>query len=202
MTKKTNILGMAVLGLSLNAPAQAQLFVSTGITGANVQVDVNHTQHWTFTPGSDIDIDGALFTIKRGRNAVLDINFTLIEGEFSGWGTAPILEESALVPASVTQSYIYEEFFWNPVAAYTISLGTTYTGVLWSDSADKASQSYFVKGGSASALLIVDETGATQPDFNLDGQTLPPPPLSVPAPTSIALLGLGLLGLKMQRKRA
>ena len=110
-----------------------------------------------------------------------------------------ILEESALAPASVTQQYIYEEFFLDPIAPFTITQGITYTGVLWSDSADKASESYFVKGGSSSSsLLIVDETGAIDPSFSLDGQTLPP--LPVPAPASIALLGLGLLGLKAQRK--
>ena len=76
---------MAILGLAISAPAQAQLFVSTGITGANVQVDINHTQYWTFTPGSDIAIDGALFTIKRGPQTGLGIVFSLFAGEFAEW---------------------------------------------------------------------------------------------------------------------
>src|SRR5262245_9602081 len=83
---------LAAAGLPTAAHA-AGIFVSTGHTGAQVQCDVEHTQHWTYGVTQTIaGIDGALLTMKRGSTTFETITFSIFEGDFSAFGTAtPLL---------------------------------------------------------------------------------------------------------------
>src|SRR5262245_53290101 len=61
----------------------APILVTTGHTGAQVQVDVDHTQHWTFNLSSNVDnVIGGLFTMKVGPHTTENIEFDIYEGTY------------------------------------------------------------------------------------------------------------------------
>ncbi|MCE2883235.1 MAG: hypothetical protein LW636_12895, partial [Planctomycetaceae bacterium] len=71
----------AIAAAALATTSHASLFMTTGQTGAQVQVDVNHTQHWTYTlTGNVSDVVGGLFTMKRGSQTTASITFEVFEG--------------------------------------------------------------------------------------------------------------------------
>lgn len=172
------------------AAAEASIFVSTGQTGAQVQCDVNHTQHWTYSVSQDVaDIGGALLTMKRGPQTSASITFSIYEGLFSDFGSAVNLLTLTLSPADFTQS-------WSPImfsaAPIELRAGRTYTAVLFSAAQDSQSEAFFIKGGTDSPLAFVDATGAP---VSGGGQVQPP----APAPGAVALLALA--GLTGRRRR-
>ncbi len=170
--------------------AEASLFVSTGQSGAQVQCDVNHTQHWTYSVSEDIsDIAGALLTMKRGPQTSASITFSIYEGDYSIFGSAVNLLSVTLMPADFTQSWSPILFDSTPIA---LLAGRTYTAVLFSAAADNQNQAYFIKGGSETPLAFVDENGVPTTG---GGQIQPP----TPAPGAIALLALA--GLAGRRRR-
>lgn len=184
-----------ILPLLISSQAQAALFVSTGQTGAQVQVDEAHTQNWEFTPGVDIDIEGAKFKMKVGPSTSADVSFTLIEGIFADWNTASstVISNVSLVVDPFTQKFEFYDF----LASVTLQADTTYTGILWSDAVDTQSTAYFVKEGNGQ-LGLVDENGSVVTDPLLDGDGAPVP--TVPEPIALALLSIGIAGIGFQRR--
>ncbi len=183
---------LAAVGASfvVVSAAQASIFVSTGQTGAQVQCDINHTQHWTYSVSQDVsDISGALLTMKRGSQTFASITFAIFEGTYADFGSATNLLSVTLGPSSFTQS-------WSPIAfgATPISLlaGRTYTAVLFSNAADMQSQAYFIKGGSDTPLAFVDASGNP---VSGGGEITPP----IPAPGALCLLAAA--GLRSRRRR-
>ncbi len=171
----------------LATSAHASIFVSTGHTGAQVQTDINHTQHWTFGLVADLsDVTGALLTMKRGQNTRESITFVIFEGVFSDWGTATNLMSVTLGPASFTQMYDYVLFAGTPI---DLLAGHTYTGVLFSDADDPQDEAYFIKGGSNSDLHCVDKYGNPSEDCPI-----------TPAPGALALFGLAGVALGLRRR--
>lgn len=175
---------------SIASNSNAAIFVSTGQTGAQVQCDINHTQHWTYSVSQDIsDIGGALLTMKRGPQTTASISFVIYEGSFADFATATNLLSVTLGPADFTQN-------WSPImfSATPINLlaGRTYTAVLYSDAIDSQSQAYFIKGGSETPLAFVDQNGTP---VTTGGQVVPP----VPAPGALALLAIA--GVASRRRR-
>ncbi len=133
-------------------PAQAVLFVTTGQTGAQVQLDVNHTQHWTYTLLTDVTVEGAEFVMKRGPSTSADITFDIIEGTFADFGTATPVLSVTLGPIDFSQTY-------NPIAfvgnSANLLEGLTYTAVLHSNAPDVQSQAYFIKGPSSTPSVLI-----------------------------------------------
>ena len=180
----------AALPLVLAPVASAAIFVSTGQTGAQVQCDVNHTQHWTYSVSADVaDISGALLTMKRGSQTTASISFVIFEGLFSDFGTATNLMSITLSPSAFTQSFSPVGFSGTP---FDLIAGRTYTAVLFSSAIDSQSEAYFIKGGSDTPLRFVDETGT---NVTTGGQISPP----VPTPGALALLVLA--GFAARRRR-
>lgn len=173
---------VVVLACCLGSAAQAGLFVTTGQTGAQVQCDVNHTQSWTFTtPINVTDMQGALFTMKRGSQTSDTINFRIFEGTLANAATATSLLSVTLSASAFTQSYSPIRF---QGAAIALVAGHTYTGMLSSTAQDTQSRAYFIKGGSGSSLTWVDQTGNP-----------------VPAPGAAALVGVaGLITARRRRE--
>ncbi len=175
---------------SITLTATAGIFVSTGHTGAQVQCDIAHTQHWTYSVSQDVtDITGALLTMKGGSQTTASITFTIFEGDYSAFGTAPSLLTCTLGRDAFSQSFDWVEFFGAPISLFA---NHTYTAVLYSNAPDVQSEAYFIKGGSDTPLKFVDSTG-TPVD---NGGSITPP---VPAPGAIALLGLA--GFARRRRR-
>ncbi len=171
----------------LATSAQASIFVSTGQTGAQVQSDINHSQHWTFGLVADLsDVTGALFTMKRGQNTTESITFVIFEGVYADFGTATNLMSVTLGPSSFTQSFDWVMFAGTPI---NLLAGHTYTGVLFSNADDPQDEAYFIKGGSDADLHCVDENGNPSEDCPI-----------TPAPGALAIFGLAGVAFGARRR--
>jgi len=199
-------LGLAILALTIAyTPAYAAgIFVSTGHTGAQVQTDINHTQHWTITPDGDIVIDGANFTMKDGSQTSADISFAIYNGVWD----ANFLSTAAVASVTLTSADFAlahadsptNQFDWTLfrfATAAALTANQEYTGVLYSNAIDSQNKAYFIKGGSTSTLSFVDDAG------NSITPTVPDPQ-SVPEPSTLALFmvaGLLVSGVKTAKRR-
>lgn len=181
------VLSLAASTALIASTAEAAIFVSTGQSGAQVQCDINHTQHWTYSVSQDVsDIGGALLTMKRGPSTSATISFVIFEGTFNDFPFATNLLSVTLGPSAFTQSWSPIAFSTNPIS---LLAGRTYTAVLFSDAVDTQSTAYFIKGGSETPLAFVDESGTP---VTTGGEVVPP---GVPAPGAMALLALaGIVG--------
>src|SRR5213080_1044754 len=55
-------------------------YLATGQTGAQTQIDVNHTSTWEMTPDINFAFGGGLFTMKDGSSSTDDVILSLYEG--------------------------------------------------------------------------------------------------------------------------
>jgi hypothetical protein len=176
--------------LSTGAAAHAALFVSTDQSGAQVQDDINHTQHWTYSVSAEVPaVDGALFVMKRGPHTSENTTFVIIQGTYADFGSVTPIFSKTLTPADFTQSYDPISFQDTSVPLH---VNTVYTGVLYSSAADAQDEAYFIKQGN---LVFVD--GAGDPVNTVEVL----PPSAIPEPASLAVLGLGVLGVVARRRR-
>jgi hypothetical protein len=82
-------LSIAAITLAASPASNASIFISTSQSGAQVQCDEDHTQHWTYSVSQDVaDISGASLTMKRGRSTTASISFAIYEGSYSQFGSA------------------------------------------------------------------------------------------------------------------
>ncbi len=170
--------------------ALAGIFVSTGQTGTQVQCDINHTQHWTYSVSEDVaDIGGALLTMKVGSQTTSPISFVIFQGTYADFGIATNLLTVTLDPSAFTQAFAPIQFFGTPIALFA---GNVYTAVLFSSAEDSQNFAYFIKGGSDTPLSFVNELG----DPITNGPSVTPP---TPAPGALALLAIA--GLAGRRRR-
>jgi uncharacterized protein YxeA len=182
-------------------PAHALLFVSTGQSNANVQLDVNHTQHWTYGVSSDVNgIDGALFTMKRGPSTGADITFLIFQGVYQDFveNTYTALFSKTLSSSAFTQSYDPVSFQGAPI---NLTAGNIYTAVLLSNTPDTGSTQYFIKGDT-STLTFVDGGGnRLSMSSMITMNAVSAAAKSVPAPGSLLLVSLGVLLILAMRKK-
>ncbi len=179
--------------LSAGHAAHAAIYLSTGADGAQIQCDVAHLHHWTYSVSQDTDqVAGALFMMKAGSQTTANLSFSIFEGQLSDYGTAAALLLSTLTPSSFTQSFEWIEF---SAPSITLLAGHVYTAVLSSDAADSQNFAYFLKGGSDAHIGFVDGDGAP----GGGGSEIIPP---VPAPGALALLVVAGFTGRQRRRRA
>ncbi len=184
------IFGFAIATLAFAPNATAAILLSTGHTGAQVQCDINHTQHWTYSVSQDMfDIEGALLTMKVGSQTTDSISFVIFEGAYEDYGTTANLLSVTLGPSSFTQQFDFVAFTGDSIS---LLAGHVYTAMLFSSARDAQAGAYFIKGGSDSPLSFVDGDG----NPSTGGGTVVPP---VPAPGVLAAMVLA--GFVRSRRR-
>jgi len=182
---------------SLSAFATPIYYLTTGQTGAQTQIDINHTSSWTLTPTSAFDLGGGSFEMKAGSSASANALLTLYQGT-SQAGT--ILSQVTLpnlafcAQVSNCGAFGVHNFFFG--SAVPLSVGTTYFVALTSLAADVQSQAYFIKADNS---FIGDASG----------NPVIPPPVDggsgggqVPEPSSLLLTSAGLLAIGLVPLRA
>lgn len=194
---------LAFMASTLAFPAHAvpMLFVSTGKTGAQVQTDINHTQHWTFSVSQNVTVNGGLFTMKDGPSSVENVSFVIFEGEYSSFPNSyNALFNKTLSNGDFTQQF-KPIFFQN--TAISLLAGHSYTGVLFSNAADTQSTAYFVKGGSNSPLVFVDQNGSPVTSIETTSiRATITPNSTIPEPTILVLMSapLAVMAWKLRRR--
>jgi len=191
-------LGLAILSFVPTSQAVSYYF-STDITGAQTQIDVNHTSLWTTTPGGTVDILGGIFTMKAGSNTSASVTFSLYSGNLT-------LAQVASATALVSKTLLYSEFsaqtpnpgqfeyhafdVGTPSSPYTLIGGQSYTAVVSSSANDVQSQAYFIKD---SGLIYLRDPANLSTAID---------PVTVPEPSALSLLAFGLGMLAFVRRQA
>lgn len=171
--------------MSAVSKGETILFVTTDQAGAQVQLDTNHTQYWTYTPTTNVDnVGGARFDMKRGSQTNDPITLDIIQGTFSSYPSATPLLSVTLTPSAFSTSYTPILFEGTPI---DLAAATTYTAVLHSIAPDPQSKAYFIKG-STSPVYFVDRDGN--------------PASPVPEPSSLCLaISLAVPAIVLLRRR-
>ncbi|HUS07219.1 MAG TPA: PEP-CTERM sorting domain-containing protein [Bryobacteraceae bacterium] len=171
-------------------------YLATDQSGAQTQIDVNHTSTWLLTPNVAFDFGGGLFTMKDGSGTSANVTLSFYQGvNASGTllGTVPLTVTSFCAQVSNCGQFAFHQFFF--ATPIPMAAGTTYFAALTSPALDTQSTAYFIKNNT---YFISDQAGTA----------IQPSPVSftaVPEPASLALVGFGSLllwGVRSRRSRS
>ena len=115
-------------------------YLYTGQTGAQTQIDTNHTTSWLLTANSAWTLGGGRFVMKCGSATTGDISLVVRTGSATGSEVARV----TLPVGSFTQSFTETAF--NFAQVLTLQANTTYYIGIESSAPDVQSQAYFIKG--------------------------------------------------------
>jgi hypothetical protein len=179
-------------------PAMGSVWVSTGQTTAQTQIDLDHSTTWQFTPVLEFTFSGGRFIMKDGPSTVASISFSVYEGlNANGLLLAQLTltNDDFCVGQDNCQNYGLHTFDLG-TQSVAMQIGRNYFIALTSPTAnDKQSQAYFIKGPD-----LITFTDANGNPYN------PPPAMigTVPEPSTGLLLGAGValaFTLKKYRRR-
>jgi len=181
------------------ASAASLSILQFGQSGAQTQVDVNHSYFWNFTYSGSTAYSPiyATFQMKRGPATTENIQMQLFAADPNTGLNTGLLATAILQPNNFTQAY-------SPVQFVLFNVPTTlpqyFNVTLSSNAVDAQSQAYFIKGDLSTATFkFVDGNGNDLSDYFYNGfgngnqGGSPTPPTPVPEPASyLAQAGLVL----------
>ena len=180
--------------LLVSLPCVASVWVQTGQTNAQTQIDLNHSSTWQFTPVQQFTFSGGRFTMKDGSQTFATISLSVYEGlGTNGVLLAQVTQTNAEFCAGTTNCQNFSLHIFN-LGSVAMQVGRNYFIALTSTAAaDKQSEAYFIKGPNQ--ISFVDPNG---------NPYVPPPAYfgSVPEPGMAGLLGLSgaMIGLVAYRR--
>ncbi|MEZ5402729.1 MAG: PEP-CTERM sorting domain-containing protein [Bryobacteraceae bacterium] len=176
----------AVLFLTAAVSSQATFYVATDHTGAQTQIDTDHTSEWLFLPNVDFQLSGGLFEMKAGSSASDTITLALYQG-MSAAGTlltSVTLDHSQFCAQAGNCGQFSLHTFLFP-APFSLQAGLIYYVSLTSMAPDVQSKAYFIKSDNT---FISD---SLRNPVNPPPVTFDPPPPEVPEPGTAALMIVG-----------
>lgn len=218
---RTLLLSLLLLAPALHADT-VYYFVTTDHTGAQVQLDANHSSFWSFTPSVSFLLGGGKFVLKEGPATSGDTLFSVWQGAYNP--TPPPDPRTSLTYSHATwraqhpggtggaeQSFALTPYLLSnaatwlapgvvlETAAYRLQAGTTYTIALTSNAGIAGSRQYFIK--DPDTVGFYDEYNNrldTPPTITYNG------PTPIPEPSSWLLLagGMGLVAVSRRYRQA
>ena len=91
-------------------------YLATGQTGAQTQIDLNHTSSWVITPNIDFGFNGGLFTMKDGSSSSADQTLSVYKGS-DATGVllrAVTLKQSVFCAQAATAASFRHTSFYSP----------------------------------------------------------------------------------------
>ncbi|MCC6537260.1 MAG: PEP-CTERM sorting domain-containing protein [Bryobacterales bacterium] len=200
--KLTYLLGAALI--CAQSYATPVYYVNTDHTGAQTQIDLNHTSSWLLTPSVAFDLGGGQFVMKKGTATVDNITLSV----YRGASAAGVLMTSVTLTTTqfclgdpnCGQFSMHHVYFPVPVQ---LSVGFQYYVALTSNARDAQSTAYFIKN-NVFRMSDANETEIVPAPVCFGTACVvppPPPPPPVPEPSTFALAGTALAGLAWIRRR-
>ena len=211
--------GLIALVSALFVPAlthASAIYITTGQTGAQTQMDVNHDAVFDgtlsltcgltacatgtvayFDPTFNWDLAGGSFTMKDGSSTSADITFSL----FDAWGdllssVTYTNSEFCTAHGGNCQNFAQTKFtFSTPV---TLVGGQQYYATLTSNAVDAQSTAYFIKGLDSMGF---SPNAPIDPDSPPGNDPPPPSTAGVPEPGSIWMMLGGAASIVAFRRR-
>jgi PEP-CTERM motif len=170
-------------------------YLTTGQSGAQTSIDAAASTTWSFTATSNWLLGGGNFVMKDGSTTSADITLSVYLGTNSGGTLVTTFDYSmagfCTAHGGNCQSFKSTSFLFP--SAVSIIQGDTYYIALTSTALTTGTGQYFIKG--LNSVSIVDSNNDPLPGQTLTVVT------SAPEPTTLALMGTALLGLRALRRR-
>lgn len=169
--------------------------VTTDQSGAQTQIDTDHSSIWFFEPSVSFVLGGGNFVMKDGPHTSLNVGLTLFDGVPAGGTTlAELTFTNAQFARQLANSQSFSQHQFLFASAFTVLAAHRYTLVLHSNAPDQQADAYFIKGEGAPYFATSPTDSAvplTGPITNVVGDpilaTVPEPKTYLLASTAFIL---------------